>query len=63
MESNSLKHSFAMYLLESVIDLRRIQEFLGHKSSKIIDIYTHVYNRDLARIQNPLALIWNNTKN
>lgn len=29
-------------LLESSIDLRYIQELIGHKSSKTTEIYTHV---------------------
>ena len=54
---HSLRYSFATYLLESGVDLRYIQELLGHKSSKMTKIYTHVSNKDLSRIQSPLDLI------
>jgi len=54
---HSLRHSFATHLLESGIDLRYIQELLGHKSSKTTEIYTHVRNKDFMRIKNPLDQI------
>lgn len=52
-----LRHSFATHLLEHGVDIRYIQTFLGHESTKTTEIYTHVCNRFLANIKSPLDQI------
>ena len=54
---NALSYSFATHLLENGIDLRYIQELLGHKHSKTTEIYTFVSRKFLGKIKSPLDTI------
>ncbi len=54
---HTLRHSFATHSLEGGIDLRYIQELLGHSSSKTTERYTHVTQKSIMQIQSPLDWI------
>jgi integrase/recombinase XerD len=51
---HSLRHSYATYLHENGLDIRYIQELLGHKSTRTTEIYTHVSRRNLIQVKSQI---------
>ena len=49
-----LRHSFATHLLDANVNLREIQDLLGHKSIKTTEIYTHVCRAKKLGIVSPV---------
>ncbi|MBW8049154.1 MAG: tyrosine-type recombinase/integrase [Cytophagales bacterium] len=51
---HSLRHSFATHLHEQGIDIKHIQDLLGHTNIATTMRYTHVSKKDLGKIKSPL---------
>jgi len=54
---HSLRHSYATHLLEAGVQLRLIQEILGHRSPNTTAIYTHLTSEVRAQVVAPLQAL------
>lgn len=57
---HSLRHAYATHLLEAKVDLRQIQEWLGHSSPQTTIIYAHLTQRSTQEASSVLCDLMRN---
>ena len=52
--AHTFRHSYATHLLESGVNIRVLQQLMGHRDVKTTEIYTHVMQKDINAVKSPL---------
>ena len=56
---HTFRHSYATHLLENGVNIRVVQELMGHADVKTTEIYTHVMQKNLSSVESPLDQLQN----
>ncbi len=54
---HTFRHSFATHMLENGVNIRTVQDLMGHADVKTTEIYTHVMEKDISVVSSPLDVL------
>lgn len=54
---HTFRHSYATHLLENGVNIRIVQELVGHADVKTTEIYTHVMQKNIGAVASPLDIL------
>jgi len=52
IHQHALRHSFAIHLVRSGLDLRRVQQLLGHRNLNTTEVYLQFRDQDIREVYN-----------